>query len=83
MEEERQYLKNKAMILNGFSDDEIARIMRAVKKLFENPRELIFAKTTKRSINMKLGDLIEDISGDHEYLMKNPPQLHSKRPHQS
>jgi len=74
MEEARDYLKNKTIILNGFSNDEIAGIMSAVKKLFDNPRELIFAKTTKPSIEMKLGDLIKDISEDHHYLLMNPPK---------
>lgn len=75
MEKATDHLKNRAIILNGFSNDEIAGIMSAVKKLFDNPRTLIFAKTTKHSIEMKLGDLIKDISGDHEYLLKNPPKL--------
>ncbi len=35
--------------------------------------DLIFAKTTKNSLQTKLADLIVDMSGDHEYLRKNPP----------
>ena len=72
---EKDHLNNKAIILNGFSNDEIAQIMAAVKKLFDNPRELIFAKTTKHSVEMKLGDLIKDISEDHAYLLANPPEI--------
>ena len=72
------HLNNKIVILNGFSDDEIVNIMRAVKKLFAQPRELIFAKTTKNSIEMKLKDLMEDMSEDHAYLAANPPQIPKK-----
>ena len=36
--------------------------------------DLIFAKTTSNSLQMKLADLIVDMSEDHEYLRKNPPQ---------
>jgi hypothetical protein len=38
------------------------------------PGDLIFAKTTGNSLQMKLADLIVDMSEDHEYLRKNPPQ---------
>jgi hypothetical protein len=36
-------------------------------------RDLIFAKTTPNSVQMRLQDLIVDMSQDHEYLQKNPP----------
>jgi hypothetical protein len=35
--------------------------------------DLIFAKTTESSVEMKLRDLIEDMSEDHAYLKANPP----------
>lgn len=35
--------------------------------------DLIFAKTTENSVQMKLADLIEDMSEDHAYLKNNPP----------
>ncbi|GEM_PF-1226597 len=73
MSQQPPQLDNRVIILNGFSNDEIARIMAAVKPLFEKPRDLIFAKTTQHSVEMKLKDLIVDISEDHEYLKKNPP----------
>ncbi len=77
MHEQPPQLRNKVIVLNGFSNDEIARIMAAVKPLFEQPRDLIFAKTTEHSLEMKLKDLIVDISEDHEYLKRNPPNLKS------
>jgi hypothetical protein len=36
--------------------------------------DLIFAKTTENSLQVRLADLIEDMSEDHEYLKKNPPK---------
>ncbi len=78
MSENKDYLKNQVIILNGFSNNEITRIMRVVKAEFESPGDLIFAKTTPNSLQMKLEELIEDMSGDHEYLKANPPVIPKK-----
>lgn len=37
-------------------------------------RDLIFAKATKNSLEMKLADIVEDVSEDHKYLQENPPK---------
>ncbi len=79
VESESNALDNKVIILNGFSYEEIDKIMRSVKPQFENPRDLIFAKTTPTSLKMTVEDLIEDISEDHDYLKKNPPNLKKKK----
>ena len=81
MDQQPPQLQNKVIIMNGFSNDEIARIMAAVKPLFDHPRDLIFAKTTRHSVEMKLKDLIVDISEDHEYLKKNPPTKEQREAH--
>ncbi|HUX50736.1 MAG TPA: DUF3783 domain-containing protein [Spirochaetia bacterium] len=73
MDDRPAELANKVIIMNGFSHEEISRIMKAVKALFEKPGDLIFAMTTERSLNTKVKDLIVDMSNDHEYLKKNPP----------
>ena len=76
-------LENKVIIMNGFTQQEIVSVMRAVRRLFENPGDLIFAKTTPKSVNMVLKDLIVDMSEDHEYLKNNPPaQLQKKQKQQ-
>ncbi len=80
MSERPKELDNKVIILNGFSYEEINSIMRAIKPLFENPRDLIFAKTTEKSVEMVLKDLIVDMSQDHEYLKNNPPAAIKKKP---
>ena len=79
MSERPKELDNKVIIMNGFSYEEINKIMRAVKAQFESPRDLIFAKTTDTSVTMTLQDLIVDMSQDHEYLKNNPPQRAPKK----
>lgn len=61
--------------MNGFSYEEIDLIMRAVRKQFDPPRDIIFAKTTENSIKLRVKDLIEDLTEDHEYLKNNPPEF--------
>ena len=55
----------------------LIRSVGAAKSLEEtvsvSTKDLIFAKTTENSVEMKLRDLIEDMSEDHEYLKQNPP----------
>lgn len=69
------FLENKVIIMNGFTNEEITKIMRTVKGMFESPKDLIFAKTTPSSLEMKLKELIIDMSEDHDYLRKNPPNV--------
>jgi len=86
---EHPSLRNKVIIMNGFSSDEIFAIMRTVKSLCTNGSgklaghdpvlhcetgDLIFAKTTQASLQTVLSDLIVDMSGDHEHLKANPPK---------
>ena len=65
----------RVIIMHGLSYAEIDLVMRAVKKDLENPRDIIFAKTTDNSLTMKVSDLIDDLSEDHEYLKNNPPEI--------
>ncbi len=73
MAERPKELDNRVIIMNGFTHEEISKIMKAVKALFETPGDLIFAMTTERSLETRVRDLIVDMSQDHEYLKKNPP----------
>jgi len=67
--------EQKVIIMHGFTYEQIDLIMNAVKKQFDSSADLIFAKTTENSVKMRVADLIEDLSGDHEYLKKNPPNF--------
>ncbi len=65
--------------MHGYTYEEINKVMKAVKSLFVERRNLVFATSTERSLQMKLGELIEDMCEDHEYLLKNPPKKHAKQ----
>lgn len=67
-------LKNRVILMNGFSQPEIIQIMRTIKSMYEDPQNLIFVTTTKSNLDFKLRDLIHDVSEDHEYLRNNPPK---------
>ena len=71
-------MDQRVIIMHGLSYAEIDLVMRAVKKELESPRDIIFAKTTDNSLTMKVGELIKDLSEDHEYLKNNPPELPSR-----
>ncbi len=67
MAADQHHLKSKVLIMNGFSNQEISLIMKTLKEQFEKPEELIFATTTAHSLEMKVREVIEDLSGEHEY----------------
>lgn len=72
-------MDRKVIIMNGFDYTQIDLIMRAVKRELGKETEIIFAKTTENSLKMKVGDLIKDLTEDHEYLKANPPEGIDKR----
>ncbi|MFW5689742.1 MAG: hypothetical protein ACOC1U_09225 [Spirochaetota bacterium] len=55
----------------------LLRVVAAAKGTPESAQvstgDLIFARSTPSSLEMKLADLIADMSEDHEYLRNNPP----------
>lgn len=65
-------LSHRVVILHGFENEEIGRIMRGIKGMYEKP-DVIFAKTTNNSLQMKVEEVIMDLAEDHEYFKKNPP----------
>lgn len=73
MKHQPEDLPQRVIIMNGFSAEEMDTILKVVKKSVSNPKDVIFAMTTKTSVEMKVRDLIEDMTEDHEYLKKNPP----------
>lgn len=73
-------MDQRVIIMHGFEYREIDLIMRAVKKVVEDPRDVIFAKSTENSLKMKLAALIEDLTEDHNYLKENPPPIPSSAP---
>ncbi len=47
--------------------------MRAVKQSIEQPELAAFAMTTEHSLQLKLGDVVEDVAAEHAYMRKHPP----------
>ncbi len=65
-----------AIILHNFNNQELAGIVNLVKREHRG-KDIVFAKSTPTSLEMKLGDLIVDICEDHNYLKENPPARHT------
>lgn len=76
-----KFFANATKTIESKSADEftkrLLKVVGAAKQIPEaisvSARDLIFAKTTENSVQMRLVDLIVDMSGDHEYLKENPP----------
>ncbi|MFW6249705.1 MAG: DUF3783 domain-containing protein [Alkalispirochaetaceae bacterium] len=79
MKHQPEDLTQRVIIMNGFSAEEMDTILKVVKKSVSDPQDVIFAMTTKTSVEMKLRDLIEDMTEDHEYLKKNPPSREQRQ----
>lgn len=73
MEQHNQDDRAQVVILHGFTKEQIFAVMRTVKRELGPEVDVAFAMTTARSLEMKMGDVIEDIVGDHAYLKKHPP----------
>ncbi len=63
----------KMILLHGFSRDELGSVMAAVKAAVADPGEIAFAVTTAANIQWKVGELVTEVRGEHEYLKGNPP----------
>ncbi len=68
--DEKKYLNGKVVVINGFTREEVFRIVRAVKAASESPGEVAFAMTTENSLEMKLKDVIIDVASEHEYMTR-------------
>ncbi len=65
--------EKKVILLNGFPQDEIFRIIRVVKALYESPGDIAFAMTTPKSLERTLKDVVTDVAEEHEFMRSNPP----------
>lgn len=63
----------KVILLHGFDTEEINKILKAVKSVADDPRDIAFAMTTPTNLEWKIKDFVADVRGDHEYLKQNPP----------
>ena len=65
----------KVIFMHGFSQEEMSRIMRGVRSVVEEPGAVAFCMSTERNLEWKVGDLIKDVTEEHDYLKKNPPPI--------
>jgi hypothetical protein len=65
--------EGKMILLHGFSREELGAVMGAVRGAMADPGDIAFAVTTPSNIGWKVGDLVAEVRGEHEYLKKNPP----------
>ncbi|MDD4220453.1 MAG: DUF3783 domain-containing protein [Sphaerochaetaceae bacterium] len=80
MEETQKELENgKAIILHGFSREEIFTLIRTIKHEVGTPEDIAFAMTTPHSLSLKLEDVVKDVIEEHEYMKKHPPQKRTKK----
>jgi hypothetical protein len=72
-QKQREETQGKVVILHGFSNEQIFAILKAVKREMGSEADVAFATTTPHSLNMKLQEVISDVSEEHAYMKANPP----------
>ena len=78
-----QKSEGRVVFLHGFTQDEIRKILSAVKLAFDTPQDIAFCMSTPNNLNWKVKDLINDVREDHEYLKKNPPKINPDSQHKA
>lgn len=67
------------VFLHGMSREEAVTAMRAVKAALPD-RDIAFSMSTPSNVQWKVADLIEEVSAEHRYMQKNPPNADSQSP---
>ena len=70
--EDRGY---RVVFMHGFGQDEMGRIMKGVKSIVDDPGKVAFCMSTENNVEWKIRDLISDVTEDHDYMKKNPPDI--------
>jgi hypothetical protein len=63
-------MEDKVIFVNGFSQDETIKIMRAVKAVMENPGDIAFAMGTETNRTWNVSALLTEVKKEHEYMKK-------------
>jgi hypothetical protein len=71
--EQKQKETEKVVILHGFTHEQIYAIVKATHHMLGNDVDVAFATTTEHSLQMKLQDVIADVSEEHAYMKDHPP----------
>ncbi|WP_018963578.1 DUF3783 domain-containing protein [Coprothermobacter platensis] len=64
MNEEQRFV-----LLHGFSDEELSKVMKACRAALPE-KEFVFAVTTPTNMQWKVGDLMEEVVKEHEFMKK-------------
>lgn len=72
-QKQKEMADSKALILHGFSKEQIFTIMRAIRREMGTEVDIAFAMTTPHSLTMQLGEIIKDVTEEHAYMKNNPP----------
>ena len=55
------------------SKERAVTVMRSVKSISENPQDIVFAMVTQTALGWTLGEYIDHISKEHEYMKTHNP----------
>ncbi len=64
---------NQVVFMAVYSKERAVTIMRTLKSLSENPKDIIFAMVTETALKWTLGKYIEHVSEEHEYMKTHNP----------
>jgi hypothetical protein len=71
--EQKQTETGKVVILHGFTNEQIFAVVKATRHMLGSEVDVAFATTTEHSMQMKLQDVITDVSQEHAYMKDHPP----------
>jgi len=61
----------KVVLMHGFTQDEAVAIMREVKRINENPKDIAFAMTTANNKDWTINHLIGELTEEGKYFKTN------------
>lgn len=62
--------QEKVVILHGFNNQEIHRLLPAIREAADKDKEIVFAMTTETNLEWKVGDMIQEVTEEHRELKK-------------
>ncbi len=60
--------------IHGFPRDDLFNLVNGLKLLLPDRKAVAFCTSTKNNISMILGDMIQEVLGDHAYMTRPKPQ---------
>ncbi|MEM5948217.1 DUF3783 domain-containing protein [Spirochaetia bacterium 38H-sp] len=66
--------QEKVVILHGFTNQEIHRLLPAIREAADKEKEIVFAMTTDTNLQWKVIDLIQEVTEEHKEMKKIKPK---------